>query len=313
MTEIDRLLQEGVIPDNFLLPETRCDFIVDEKRKKTWAIAIDLLLKFDNVCKKYNLRYCLAYGTLLGAIRHKGFIPWDDDVDVCMPRDDYEKLQELKDEFNNPYFLQTPFTDSGYYYSYIKVRNSNTTAFSKNLRYHMSANDCNSGMSLDVFCVDKWEKNEDAEKLYNRIKALIIKNSTAMKLNNPDFSKDERVINYDGSDPIETYLSIQQLSKEYHDVETQFLSMPIITAYGYARDIFDKKDFAETTLHPFEFLNLPVPIGYDNILSCIYGDYMKYPPLESRGKWHTAITDPEVPYSNYYARFRKGENLWPTR
>ena len=174
MTEIDRLLQKGVMPESFLFPETRCGFFVDEKRKKTWAIAIDLLLTFDEVCKRNNLRYCLSYGTLLGAIRHNGFIPWDDDVDVCMPRDDYERLQEMKDKFCHPYFLQTPFTDRGYYYSYIKLRNSNTTAFSKNLRYHMSSNNCNSGMSLDVFCVDKWEKNETAKNLYNEIKALII-------------------------------------------------------------------------------------------------------------------------------------------
>lgn len=312
MTEIERILQNGVIPENFLLPETRCDFYIDEKRKKTWAIAIDLLLKFDFVCKKHNLRYCLAYGTLLGAIRHNGFIPWDDDVDVCMPRKDYEKLEELKDEFGYPYFLQTPNTDKGYYYSYFKIRNSNTTAFSKNLRYHMSSNNCNSGMSLDIFCVDTWEKNATAENLYNKIKGLIIKNSTAMKLNNPDFENDERVINYDGSDPVATYLEIQRLAKSYDDKDTHYLSMPIITAYGFERDVFEKDDFNGTVLHPFEFLELPVPVGYDKILSCIYGDYMKYPPLEARGKWHTAITDPDMPYEHYYKRFKNGEKLWST-
>ena len=72
--------------------ETKCNFEISKKRKQIWNIELDLLFKLDEVCKKYNLKYWLDGGSLLGAIRHKGFIPWDDDVDLVMLREDYDKL-----------------------------------------------------------------------------------------------------------------------------------------------------------------------------------------------------------------------------
>lgn len=310
MTEIQRIKESGIFNQDFFKKETRNDFFVDEKRKEIWAIGIDLLFHFDEVCQRHKLRYWLAYGTLLGAIRHNGFIPWDDDIDVCMLRDDYEKLLSLGKEFKKPFFLQTPYTDNGYYYSYCKLRNSNTTAFSKNFSYHFCKNDCNSGMSLDVFCIDKWENNVEGERLYNEIKTLIVNNSTAMKIANPAFAEDERVINFDGADPINTYEKIQQLSKTYLNIKTDIVSMPTITAYGFQRDVFSIDDFAETTHHDFEGFQFPVPIGYDRILRTIYGDYKVFPPIGARGKWHSAIVDARIPYNDYYVRFRNGENLW---
>ncbi len=93
MTECERIIEQGILPKSFFEQEERCDFLVTEKRKKIWAVLLDLLIKFDFVCKKYSLTYFLADGTLLGAARHQGFIPWDDDIDVSMPREDYEKFQ----------------------------------------------------------------------------------------------------------------------------------------------------------------------------------------------------------------------------
>ena len=99
MTEIERLIEKGVFKESFFEEEYKCDFKVDVVRKKVWAIEIDLLLEFDRVCKKHGLKYFLAFGSLLGAIRHQGFIPWDDDMDVVMPRDDYQKLWLYAEDF----------------------------------------------------------------------------------------------------------------------------------------------------------------------------------------------------------------------
>ena len=95
MTEAERIMQKGFLRKDFLKEEVICDFLVDEKRKKIWAIELDLLREFDRVCKKYNLKYYMWFGSLIGAIRHHGFIPWDDDLDVAMLREDYERFMEV--------------------------------------------------------------------------------------------------------------------------------------------------------------------------------------------------------------------------
>ena len=124
MTECERIVKSGFTSEKYLQPETRNGFYVDTTRKKVWLIALDLLHQFDSICQKYSLRYYLMFGSLLGAVRHNGFIPWDDDVDVAMPREDYEKIMKLKNEFKHPYFLQNPYSDNGYYQSFMKLRNS---------------------------------------------------------------------------------------------------------------------------------------------------------------------------------------------
>ena len=130
MIEIERLISKGVINESFLREETVCDFFVDEKRKKLWAVLLDMLIEFDKICSKYGLKYFMIYGSLLGTIRHHGFIPWDDDIDVAMPRKDYEVFIQLGKEFKHPLFLQTPYTDRGYFYTPARIRNSNTTGIS---------------------------------------------------------------------------------------------------------------------------------------------------------------------------------------
>ena len=147
MTECERIIKQGVLPESFFDEELKCGFLISKERKKIWAVLLDLLIKFDSVCKKHNLSYCFTDGSLLGAVRHKGFIPWDDDLDVSMPRADYEKLQSLDYEFDNPYFLQTPYTDKGCFYSFVKIRNKNTTGLSKAFMYQ----GFNDGLFLDVF------------------------------------------------------------------------------------------------------------------------------------------------------------------
>ena len=112
----------------FYQEEVRCDYLVNEKMKKIWAIQLDLLNKLLEVCQKHDIKVFAFAGTLLGAVRHKGFIPWDDDVDVCMERKEYERFLEVcNDEFPHPYFLQTALTDKRHFCGYARLRNSNTT------------------------------------------------------------------------------------------------------------------------------------------------------------------------------------------
>ena len=128
------------LPDMFLSEEERCGYTVSDKLKKIWAVEIDLLAILLDVCKRYDLKVALGFGSLLGAVRHHGFIPWDDDLDVWMPRESFERLLEIADkEFKKPYFLQTALSDREFFIPYARLRNSLTTgaiAYSSSPNYN---------------------------------------------------------------------------------------------------------------------------------------------------------------------------------
>ncbi len=295
MTEVERIIKKGIISEDFLKEETKCDFFIDALRKKLWAIELDLLIEFDRFCKMNQLKYYLAFGTLLGAVRHKGFIPWDDDLDVIMFRSDYNKLLEIA-SFDYPYFFQTPYTDRGkYFYSYAKLRNDNTTFVGQNFSYQ----GFHAGINIDIYPVDNWI-NHEAEKLDERIKYLNLENSTYMRRTNPNLDENNklRVKNWSGKDPLQAYEEIQRLSTQYNDIETQDCGMLVDTTVDYKKRVFPKEFFKETVYLDYEGHRFPVPYKYKEVLAIRYGDYMKYPPVNERGTWHKdLIIDPDTPYS----------------
>ena len=108
----------------------------------------EILIEFDRICRKHGLTYFLAYGTLLGAVRHKGFIPWDDDIDTLMPYDDFKRLREIpSSEWKHPFFLQNSESDKNYPLCFSKVRNSNTTLITEESA-HL---DINQGVDIDIY------------------------------------------------------------------------------------------------------------------------------------------------------------------
>ncbi len=111
--------------DNYFLPEEKEGFFVSECMKRYWAASLICLSDFDKLCEKYSLRWVAAYGTLLGAVRHKGFIPWDDDIDIVMPREDYDLFFEKKDELPKNYVVDK-FESSGHNYGGMTVINNHT-------------------------------------------------------------------------------------------------------------------------------------------------------------------------------------------
>lgn len=303
MTEIDRILQKGQISPDFLKTETKCDFLIDRNRKILWAVLLDMLLEFDRVCKKHQLTYFLAYGTLIGAIRHQGFIPWDDDLDVMMFRDDYEKFLTLKDEFKEPLFLQNHLTDPDFASAHTTIRNSNTSAFSEIIKYQKM----NHGLFMDVFPLDNVLPNEDGRR-YEEINQLNTDNGTYMRLTNPELSEEnkQRVAKYiaDGKNHHEDWQKIHRIATRYNDSETGFLSDIILTFFPFQKHIFHKEDFAGVKYVDFEGFSFPIPLGYDRVLRVSYGDYMQLPPVADRGQKHSYYTfEPEMPYRVYQESF----------
>ena len=130
---------------------------------KMRAIYLELWKEFDRVAKKHNLRYFLFNGTLIGAARHKGFIPWDDDFDIAMPRKDYDRLQyELSSEFEKPFFFQSILSDPTHFNGLNRLRKSDTTMI---LRYDYG-HPCNNGVYMDIYPLDNLP---DSRKAYNKI------------------------------------------------------------------------------------------------------------------------------------------------
>ena len=308
MTECERIIEQGILPESFFKEETICDFFVDKNRKKIWAVGIDLLAKFDFVCRKHNLCYSLAFGSLLGCVRHNGFIPWDDDIDVFMPRKDYERLWLYKREFEYPYFLQFPGKDNGYAFSFAKLRNSNTTGISWAFRYESF----NQGIYLDIFPLDNFNPN-NIEKDIEQLKNLVAEGSALMRRSCPypdenDLSKLEQFPIFRTCQDI--VRDTDSLLRKYNnDNVDSYIAWSILT-YHYKHIVYKKEMFDNLIEVVYYGHKVFIPRNYDEVLRNTYGDYLQLPPIDARGVWHSnSILNPDVPYKESQEKLWKEDRI----
>lgn len=263
--------------------EKIADYVVSDKMKKIWRTELAILDEVDRICKKYNLTYYFVHGSLLGAVRHNGFIPWDDDLDIAMKRKDYDKFLELAaKELEEKYVLQTPGSEPKMYWGgFSRIRDKNTTAIEQR-------DVCREGVQgiwidilpLDVYSSDE-KKLEKQNKLLHRIGDKLYKSIYA-----------DKKINY------------RKLQEKLYNAQTMnnggtAENLAFFTWGGKHRPL-PAKDFAEVEMHDFEGRKVPLPIGYKDILFISLGkDYMKYPPVSERKPKHNGIFDPFVPYTEY--------------
>ncbi len=295
MKESTRLLKKYKLDQEWFREEIRSGYAVESWRKKLWLVELDLAMELKRVCRAHGLGFFLVGGSMIGAVRHQGFIPWDDDMDIAMFRADYEILLAHPEWFEAPYFLQTPDTDKGYFYSYAKLRNSRTTACTPSFAYQPM----NHGMMIDIFPLDPWVP-EEGLPLYEKVMELNRDNSSYMRRSNPHMTEAEqkRAEAWSGRDPYENYQEIQRLARSFEGRETDFISHAVITVDAYHSNYFPKEDVAERIEVPFEGFRLPIPKGYHDFLTREYGDYMQLPPLEKRDSGHQEfIFDPDKPYA----------------
>ena len=283
MNEVKRLLRKYDLSSDWLREETRCEFVVEPWRKALWLVELDMALELKRVCREHDLKMFLIGGSMIGAVRHQGYIPWDDDMDIGMFRADYETLLAHPEWFEEPYFLQTPDTDPGYFYSYAKLRNSRTTALTPRFGYQP----INHGMLIDIFPLDPWVPQEGLP-VYEKVMELNRDNSAYMRRSNPRLSPEDqkRADSWSGRDPYETYQEIQRLARSFEGRACDFVSHAVITVDAYHSNYFPMEDLAEIIEVPFEMFQLPIPAGYEDFLTREYGDYRQLPPVEKRNSGH---------------------------
>lgn len=263
MNEIERILEKGVITPEFLKEEIRSETLVEESTKKIWAIELDLLFEFIQICKKYDLRYFMFWGSLLGTVRHKGFIPWDDDIDVALLREDYEKFLKVAPlELSSPYFLQTPYTDPGSYFSLARLRNSNTTGMIKTF----SHNNFNQGIWLDIEVLDYCDVSkidETRSKIFERV----MKCATYMRKGSSflDAKRKSELDRYRTDNPLKDFEEIHSIAAAMNQYCKDYLNVANVTAYPPEKQTWRSCCFTEFVDSRFEGIDVKIPAGYDEI------------------------------------------------
>ena len=250
-------------------------------------IEFDILKVFDDFCKENNIRYFLAYGTLLGAIRYKKFIPWDDDVDVLIPREDYERMLTLFKD-TEKYHLFAFEKDSNYLYPFAKLCDMTTRKDESGYD-----NGVDLGVDIDLFPLDAWDDDLGKAKLEaKRIQRLMLclGLTKVKKANDPSFLK--RTV----KSALMIWCKMRGAKHFLHEIHKAtckegqqgkaYVGAKSWCVYG-ERGIIPAEAFANAVDIEFEGRMFPAPIGYDTYLTCLYGDYLPEPPKEKQKTHHT--------------------------
>lgn len=285
--------------------EIRNGYMVTASRKRIWSIQLEMVSHILDVCKRHGLRIWADWGTLLGVVREHGFIPWDDDIDLMMMRDDYERLVSLADtEFKSPFFLQCVHTEKNYFRGHIQVRYDGTSAILPidiNQTFHQ-------GIFIDIFVYDNIP-----DKFDGHWKRSVKKAKWLMKC---------LLTTYYGSDSIikslvartickivgsmKIYKAFERQFTQYNLTETRCVACPTFDYKQVERESKEREWYNDTIWLPFEDIMLPVPKEYDKVLKTLYGDsYMV--PVQAPSGHGEIIFDTGHPYTELLTEMRKNK------
>lgn len=259
------------------------------------AALYELLQVLDEICRKHQIRYMLFAGTALGAVRHRGFVPWDDDLDVVMLRPEYERFlavaeQELDRE---EFFLQKEFSEHWPMF-FSKLRKNNTTCLE---RYIPKDPLMHQGIYIDIFPCDNLAEG----KMFPKLQFLASKVVIAKSLDRRGYLTDS--VMKKGFMIVCRNLPVnflKQMAQQPERTDSEYVHTFFGGAARYEKNVFPRRWLEETVELPFEGGSFPVSAFYDELLTGIYGDYMTPPPEQARSmKVHAEFVDLERPYTEY--------------
>jgi lipopolysaccharide cholinephosphotransferase len=277
----------------------------NQEMKCLHEILFNILTEVDIICGKHDIKYWLDHGTLLGAVRHNGFIPWDDDLDIAMLRDDYYKFLEVaKKDLPSRLFLQTIESDKYVQNAWVKIRDRNSILMMN--KYEKG----HTGVFIDIFPVDFYQE-KGTKKVVKKMYTTII---VGLWLKRAKFTKP--IINNIYKNIIKTICKI--IYNLFFSVDYGTFIAPIVKLarkmsnkevlnssyidYGIEVPFINRNNYDDIfplSNHLFEGKQFPVPHNYEKYLTNYYGDYMKMPPKEKRKPTHTLILKTNLTQKEY--------------
>ncbi|MCA1032221.1 LicD family protein [Bacillus timonensis] len=257
---------------------------------------VEILLEFDRICKKHKINYQLFAGTLLGAVRHNGFIPWDDDIDVCLLREDFNRLVKVCEfELNTNFFLQTNKTDKNFVLQFAKIRKNDT------LFIESSHSDCNihHGIYIDIFPLDNVMPDTFLGSLQQKTLHLLGKinryrlKKLCLEPNTPLKKWILLSIHYGLKAVPASWFNhlYSKFTRMFNKKETKYVShlLNLVSKDRYKKYLVERDTFQHSILWEFESHYFPIPFNYDKVLTQIFGHYMELPPKEKQKPHHQIV------------------------
>lgn len=309
--------------------QVRDGFFVPAEIKQAWAAELEVLSEVDKVCKKYNIQYFADWGTLLAAVRHEGFIPWDDDLDIVMKRDDYNRFMRIAQTELPDGFSAYNFRNHDDFWLFLgRVVGKQRICFEQEHldRFHQFPYIA----GVDIFVLDYVSRDEKAERERNKLAMRTIaladmigegKINPAMK--EQELQKLERECSIDITRGLpdvelrrELYGVVEHIFSRFTDDESDMLSQLFPFGMKETRFRFPKECYDQAIELPYENIRIPVPIQYCKMLKDKYGDYMKlvrdagghdYPFFEAQKKQLQAVLDFDIPEYKFSSEQFSGE------
>ncbi|MBQ4105736.1 MAG: LicD family protein [Clostridia bacterium] len=293
LSALSGILPDKNIPEGFdekLRAELSCKLTEQQERSKTLRklqqTELEILKEIDRICRKHNLRYYIVGGTLIGAVRHGGFIPWDDDIDISMPREDFDKLCKISaEELSDKYFLQTYKKEKDCYFYYAKVRMEGTY-FGEDKFEHMSIH---KGIFIDIFPLDYIPQNTAMQKIIFRgfscLGGFICSKAKTTEFLYKNMSL-PFIVTFRLIQcilPKKVFLGMRTiLGKLSNAFSKKNLYASLSGFHGYPMEIAPKEWWGDGCDIEFEDVTVRAPSQYHTLLTHMFGDYMQLPPEEER-------------------------------